>query len=122
MTYFVSIFDTVDPMANPIRGAALFYAGKPSMTEEELYTPDKAIMVGYGSSIEAAMLALRAGLNTALGAVELEILQRRRDFKVHKVTYRPDAQDDDGITDIEVVDLSGGDEDDAFSNRRCRHG
>lgn len=115
MTYFVSVFETVDLMANPIRGAGLFMVSKPSFTDDEMVTHDVPVMVGYGSTSEAALLALRAGINSALGAVELEITQRRKTVAIMKKLFDSrivELEEDDHVTDIQVIDETDPDEED----------
>lgn len=122
MPYFISTHESVDPLANAIVAASLFQAGRPRLTEDEMYTRDTPILTGYGSTREAALLSLRSALQSGVGAVEMEIHTMRKN-RVQVVTPAQfvanllaeddydDADPDDAII-VEDQTAEEGDDDD----------
>jgi hypothetical protein len=78
MSYFISTHESVDPLANATVAASVFQAGRPRLTEDEMYTRDTPILTAYGSTREAALLSLRSALQSAVGATEMEIHTLRK--------------------------------------------
>lgn len=87
----------MSPLARPLHAASIFQAGRPRLTDEDLTTRDSVILSAYGSTREAALLSLRAALQAAVGAVEMEIhTVRKNRITVQDIArYVADAPEDD---------------------------
>jgi hypothetical protein len=120
MSYFVDTQECTSPLARPLVGASVFQAGRPRLTDEDLTTRDSVILTAYGSTKEAALLSLRAALQAAVGAVEMEVrtLRENRVDVVDAIRAWADAEDDEeedtnpGIQVITAAELLGQDDDD----------
>jgi len=92
MSFYVAAFETDDNQV----GVALRYVAPPFETdgaEDTLDYGETTVMLAFGRDEEAALLQLRAVLNAAMGAVELDILKlRRRDVPVRLLDIAPSGE------------------------------
>lgn len=75
MSFYTTVFHNEDETW----GAALRAVGGPFNDDEGgIDYEESTVLLAFGSTAEAALLQLRAMLNAAIGAVELDILTRRK--------------------------------------------
>lgn len=112
MSHYVVYLTAEQPFSrDTLIGAALFSASPARMQDGTVAAKGTPSLVAYGSTREAALLSLRASLQAAVGAVEVEIMNRRAAEKtgVPYVDFSVDGGDEFEVGDEEDEDDDGAD-------------